>query len=79
MKTIKRIFPPNVSSHIHLDFGDGLMRGLEYNKKKKKKSLTKFSCVFVYTDSILFVVGARSEIWETSKGVGAQQSLFGEY
>lgn len=45
MKTIKRTFSPNMLNHIYLDFGDGLMGGIKYNRKK----LTNLSWEFLFT------------------------------
>lgn len=58
MKTINRTVSPDVSNHIYLDFGDGLMGGIKCNKRKKK--LTKFSCVFVFTSPHTLIL---SSLW----------------
>lgn len=64
------MFSQNVSDHISLDFGDGLVSDIEYKSRKANKS---FTCICVQiascTDFILFVVGVRSGIQETYKDI----------
>lgn len=66
MSTINRVISPNVSNPHYLDFGDGLIGGIEYNKRKKTNKIFMCICVHIIscTDSILFVVGVGSEIQE---------------
>lgn len=75
MKTINRTVSPDVSNHIYLDFGDGLMGGIECNQKKKTNKIFMCICVHIasYTDAILFVVRVRSEIQENYEGISALQ------
>lgn len=70
-------FPKIPKNHIYLDFGDGLMDGTENNKKTKMTKSFVWICVHIvlWTDSILFVVGVRSEIQAYYESISALEIL----